>query len=190
MKAVRNNTNARPGFTLIELLIVMLIIAILMSLLLSAYSKVIDLGNSTRNMGEIKQLETALVNFTATYTQVPGPPPSRIKLCSLLSQYDMTQALDRDSVVYLRAMFPGIEKGTPWTSTGIDWTGCGGTLPVTLEGDQCLVFFLGGIPISGSTPGCAGFYSDNTNPALLTGTGRSSPGLRIQVGAVGFDSRQ
>ena len=57
----------------------------------------------------------------------------------------------------------------------IDWSGGLGMPPpdasglsyVVLEGDQCLVFFLGGIPTTGdgSTPGALGFASSPGEPA-------------------------
>src|SRR5262249_25558652 len=50
----------------------------------------------------------------------------------------------------------------------IDWNGDGKySDPVTLEGDQCLVFFLGGIPKQGTEPGCLGFSSNRLDPAKI-----------------------
>src|SRR5262249_1485200 len=54
------------------------------------------------------------------------------------------------------------EAMTTWDTTGIDWLP-GQPGPVTLEGHQCLVFFLGGIPVNGV---CTGFSSNPANPAL------------------------
>src|SRR6185295_14622199 len=65
---------------------------------------------------------------------------------------------------------------TRWTDPGnttfIDWSGgltswADGRF-IDLEGDQCLVFFLGGIPQGyPNPPGVLGFSNSPTNPALL-----------------------
>src|SRR5204863_6808997 len=59
----------------------------------------------------------------------------------------------------------------------IDWNGDGKySPPVTLEGHQCLVFFLGGIPKQGAEPGCLGFSTDPLDPAKLSQVdGRKAP---------------
>src|SRR5262245_19033509 len=62
-----------------------------------------------------------------------------------------------------------------WATGGIDWNGNGGIdAPngggdVILEGDQCLVFFLGGIPDNlSAVPNCRGFSTNPANPAAAT----------------------
>ena len=74
-----------------------------------------------------------------------------------------------------------------WASVGIHWNGNAsfGGVPagfvqgqdapgaVTLEGDQCLVFFLGGIP--GTGPSCLGFAADPKNPANPSSADRIGP---------------
>jgi hypothetical protein len=70
-----------------------------------------------------------------------------------------------------------------WATTGIDWNGNGiidgppplagmdGPGAITLEGDQCLVFFLGGIPVlpgGGASAQCLGFSTNPQNPASPT----------------------
>ena len=112
-------------------------------------------------------------------------PLSRIRLCNNLSQYNLSQpGLDQDSVNFLTAMFPGIANpGGPWSQGQLDWTGgqTSTTLPITLEGDQCLVFFLGGMVVNNNgMPTCIGFskYTDangNPNPTYIPPAGTTDP---------------
>jgi hypothetical protein len=94
--------------------------------------------------------------------------------------YGSTQ-LEMDSLNYLMKCWPGLPSNSfsgsspyPNGSTpgvnGIDWNG-NGTIdagPVTLEGHQCLVFFLGGIPSNGVL---SGFSTNPRNPAMLIAGG-------------------
>src|SRR5262249_38105214 len=92
-------------------------------------------------------------------------PPSRIKLCSLESQYNTTQQLDVDSLAFMKHMFPRCD--TTWATTGINWLPNLNQSPngVTLEGEECLVFFLGGVQTNaGGTNGCLGFSTTPTSP--------------------------
>lgn len=163
---LRHSTRAgRGGFTLIEMLMVILIIVILAGLLSSAVVKAISKAREVRNRDNISQLASALENFKAKFGFYP---PSRIKLCKFYNQYNFSNPLDTDSVQTLTRMFPRIDI-LSWTSAGIDWDGTGNTgePPSILEGDQCLVFFLGGIPgrPAGLPPTVLGFSTSPANPA-------------------------
>jgi hypothetical protein len=105
--------------------------------------------------------------------------PSRIILCKYLGDYYTDPAmqnpksqLHQDSVVYLTAIFKGIKSA--WQSRGINWhqawtnVNKPGTAIEVLEGDQCLVFFLGGIEVN-QPNGCVGFSTDLANPDKLGG---------------------
>jgi prepilin-type N-terminal cleavage/methylation domain-containing protein len=136
----------RSGFTLIELLIVIAIIVILVALLLSgifyAYSRMKEAGA----VSEVKQLDASLQAFKAKYGIYPV---SRIRLCSNYAQYTNSPtpnanggvALDQASISFINRMWPNIGA---WSN--INWAGNGSNVDEILEGDQCLVFFLGGIP--------------------------------------------
>src|SRR5262245_36947772 len=117
---------------------------------------------------DLLQLQLALHNFRSRFFVYP---PSRIKL-SETGNYNPDDPLDRDSLAYLRQMWPDLqwEDGIDWNGNGkIDVPADGGD--VVLEGDQCLVFFLGGIPTA-NPPGCLGFSTNERNPAQPGGDRR------------------
>jgi prepilin-type N-terminal cleavage/methylation domain-containing protein len=179
MNLGKRSHGRRGGFTLIELLVVIGIIVILMALLVPAVMHFTTLGPVAVAQNDINQLNISVQNFCTTYNV--KFIPSQIKLCEKYNQYILSNQLDQDSVNYLTSLWPQLTaSGGPWTtiSAGIDWNGNGSTSdhPVTLEGDQCLVFFLGGIPIPGATPGVLGFSTNPRDPSLLSQTtGRKGP---------------
>jgi prepilin-type N-terminal cleavage/methylation domain-containing protein len=194
-----STTVQRPGFTLVELLVVIAIIAILAALLSSAVLKAMLEGPRLQTRSDLTQLSDALGTFNSKFS-LRYYPPSKLKLCSLKSLYDTTKQLDNDSIAYLQSMFP--RMADTWSGTinnsfgnknGIMWghdnTAVNG---VTLTGDQCLVFFLGGIQTTSSTPGCLGF-STNPNDPGAAGGDRIGPffdfkATRLVAGANGFFS--
>jgi prepilin-type N-terminal cleavage/methylation domain-containing protein len=174
------------GFTLVELLIVIAIISVLLSLVSSAVWKAVVTSNRVRNQQEISQLATAVENFKQKFGIYP---PSRIVLCEIYDFYFQgnkrgnppKSPLHADSIQFLQAIWPrinfdsvnkaGLGTGSRWT--GIDWNGDGKPTPgeMWLEGDQCLVFFLGGIPGIDPTTHkffCGGFSINSQNPAFQT----------------------
>jgi general secretion pathway protein G len=191
MKTPQTRPGTRRGFTLIELLIVIAIIGIILSLIGAAVVQAQRAGRRTQNRVEIGQLEVALDQFKQKFGAYP---PSRLRLCESLAYYDRTtivnasgqsvpnNQVDADSLQFLSLMFSHLD----W-SNGINWSGspsfpnppppgpgmdgtpgnpCGA---ITLEGDQCLVFCLGGIPNTTSTPvSCLGFSSNPSNPSIPT----------------------
>jgi hypothetical protein len=112
---------------------------------------------------EIHRLSSAIAafkeNFNVSYV------PSQLMLCEN-GEWPNTQ-LALDSQVFLQQMFG--KRFSP--STPIDWNQDGviSQEPFILTGDQCLVFFLGGLPARGATPRCQGFSSNPTNPATPGG---------------------
>ncbi len=169
----------RSAFTLIELLIVITIILILIGLLAAAVLKVLAKGAEATVQSELNAFATSIGAFQQEF----GPKyiPSRLLLCEdgNYAAYNNTpfQQLATDSQQYLQQMF-GSRFAV--TTTQIDWnqdgkiypTKNGTTLnpPMILEGQHCLVFFLGGIPqptqtgVFGSPGTCLGFINNPTNP--------------------------
>src|SRR5262245_9180940 len=130
----------RDAFTLIELLVVMAIIAILVSLLTAAVVRALIKAEEVRTQNEISQLHEAVINFQTKMGV--SYFPSRIRLLDS-GAYDLSlnasslpnNQLDYDSFNYLKQVWPRIQFPIDWNNNGV-------TDDVTLEGDQCLVFFL------------------------------------------------
>jgi hypothetical protein len=122
---------------------------------------------------EMRQLDAAMQAFKAMYGVYP---PSKIKLCSNCKDYG-AEPLDQASIMALSRLWPniGMFQDIAWAGDGPPVQG------EILEGDQCLVFFLGGIPDSAAKePACLGFARNGKNPAQL-GDARVGPFF-------GFDS--
>lgn len=174
----------RAGFTLIELLIVIAIIALIAALTIGAVMRTTATANEAGDVADIKSLEEAVGKFYARYQCFP---PDMVKLCHYLGDYNMTNQLDAESVAILQRIWPQIFKLAVSSSspapynTPIPWAGYNiaysppwpappwpvkqlpqhpitGQNCVVLQGDQCLVFFLGG-PM-----GTRGFTDSTTLP--------------------------
>jgi prepilin-type N-terminal cleavage/methylation domain-containing protein len=174
MKLARKHlTRRRVGFTLIELMVVIIIILILIGLVSGAVMKALKKGPQVVNKNTITQLSDAVGAFQTKYN-VPYVP-SRIILCERFADYAAlpaaVQPLAQDSIEYLTRVWPRLNTPNgPWFTAFVNWDGSTDPVgnptyspPVILEGDQCLVFFLGGIPSTGGpVPSVQGF---STNPA-------------------------
>ena len=97
-----------------------------------------------------------------------------VRLFARANQDNVTNLTHRDSIRAISTMFPNIQWIDPTTPANpvIDWTGNKNpkafpTAGILLEGDQCLVFFLGGIPGPGGS--VSGFSKNQSNPALPDG---------------------
>ncbi len=164
MAFLPKRSRSRAGFTLIELLIVVAIIVVLVGLLLAGIFYAFTRMKQTQALADVNQLDASMKAFKAKYGRYP---PSRIHLCSNYSSYGNTQ-LDIDSKNFLMSIWPGFGPAT-WSN--INWAGNGNTIDEILEGDQCLVFFLGGIPwdpTSVTLNGAGGFSVNPKNPAAIT----------------------
>lgn len=160
------HTTSRLAFTLIELLVVIAIIAVLVGLLSSAVMKALEVGIRVRVTTEIRQMDAACVAFKTRFGDFP---PSWIRLRrdgNYNLNVDMIgNPVDiRDFMSYriLNQFWPRLKFPVNWNG---DQNAPAGSV-WELEGDQCLVYFLGGIPYQqGSVIGCLGFSTDPTNPA-------------------------
>lgn len=173
---------ARRGFTLIELLVVISIIAVLMGLLMSGVMAVLQAKDRTGNQFDVGKLDQSmnvalqkygqgktlpgylvLYNNTEFYRDPSKLPPAEVK--------DAER-----SKAALQRMFGSrfITSGGP-----VNWDGTGGTgvaNKVTLEGQQCLVFYLGGVAdTSAGAPRMTGFSENPLNPLDTAAKGRIGP---------------
>jgi len=123
---------------------------------------------SLRTQNDITQLSNALQNFKQKYGLYP---PSYIILGSTRKIIEEAPAVQdgdgKTSLAYLEQIWPRLD----WSGNSgeLNWGGEQGEGPFGphyLEGDQCLVFFLGGIT---SEKGCQGFSTNPKNPTLTGG---------------------
>jgi general secretion pathway protein G len=186
MRLRSKRCRGRQGFTLVELLVVITIIMILAAMLLAAGFKVYGQRKIVQARTEMTQLSAAVDSFKRQFKV--DYLPSRIHL-SETCNYNLAinpstgqpvNQLDFDSVQFLKRMFPLMDL-TPGNQ--YDWNGDGvieagpATKPqpngeYVLEGDQCLVFFLGGIPsVPNPNGGCQGFSTNPRAPTFLAVVG-------------------
>lgn len=210
---MRVRRRERRGFTLVELLMVILIVSVLMSLLLVGISSATLRAKETGNKHDITQLETALQAFYQKYNFYP---PSRLNLYESNSDFPAAASatqLDNDSMWYLLKIAPRLmdpsspymqapAAGTSDNRLFLDWNGNGvydkpatpGTPAFTLEGDQCLAFFLGGIPtgLGTSAPGTLGFCTNPFNPVydLVVSSAVGTPVMGDRVNFYEFQSNR
>jgi prepilin-type N-terminal cleavage/methylation domain-containing protein len=175
-------SEVRGGFTLIELLMVLVIIGILLALLLPAINGAMKTARNTAVSSEIGLLAQALASFKSTYGDYP---PSRVYLSenglfpvgdtTSLGTGDITKgALAQRSLIALRKFFPRVVFSTSVIPSQItatffyDFNGNGtNDGDYILQGDQCLVFFLGGVPsldTASQTYAMTGFAKNPVNP--------------------------
>ena len=168
----------RAAFTLVELMLAVAIMLVLAAILVAAVYKVLGTTKQVTTAQDIRELQLALESFKGQYGFYP---PSRLKLCAKQSEYGTTQ-LDVDSQAWLTRMFPKITdpNNSPWVNAAvspgwIQWDGQYGNppssppvepSPVILEGDQCLTFFLGGIPTPLNPPTLGASYNASQTYAL------------------------
>lgn len=164
MTGRRSRRGQRAAFTLIELLVVIAIIAVLVSLSAAGVMKILNKIPEVQTRTDISMMDASLGNMMGDFG-LDNPPPS-----TLILREDMSYPAGDPSGNFLRKMF-GRNLGT---AGAIDWNGNGKLDgPHILEGEQCLIFYLGGIPsIASGTPQCLGFSTNNQNPAAVGGARR------------------
>jgi type II secretory pathway pseudopilin PulG len=143
-------TRRRGAFTLIELIIVIGIIVLLAGLLLQAVMKARQAGERTEVKHDISQLEAAIKNFQATYdvkyfpsgfilTSDYAQPPGNPQIAAALQE-----SAQYYSKVWPKAFIPGQPGKTP-LPPNLPSAAPNATLTIAMDGNQAMVFFLGGI---------------------------------------------
>ena len=171
MTRFRSRKTSRSAFTLIELLVVIAIIAILVSLSAAAVMKVLGKIPEIQTRTDISEMDVSLATFMSDY-QLSDPPPSYLILredMSYPAHYGDpgTGPIELQSYQFLRRVFGKSLGPTDWNLNGkIDVN-----VAFPLQGQQCLVFYLGGVQtVATGTPQCLGFSTNNVNPAQVGGS--------------------
>lgn len=175
-----SSVQKRNAFTLVELLVVIAIIAILMALTVGVMSKVYVYLDEVKVVTEVNRMSESCQLFKTTFGR---HPPARIILCETGSAYStlisgggVQGQLAAYSAEYLSNIFPGIS----FTGNTFDWNGDGAIAGNwVLEGEECLVYFLGGMRSNLGVP--VGFNTDKTRPTLITSGARLGPFFQFEI---------
>lgn len=164
----------KGGFTLIELLVAISIVALLVGLLLTGVQSARSSVQTAQVAHEIRNLETALTQFHAEFGMYP---PSSITLYGTSAGWSG----DIRSRTIISKLWPQYNFNQPLPAPY-------GTGSVSLNGAQCLVFFLSGFydreVDNDGNPLNRGFRGFSKNPLIPfspEGDNRIGPFLELQL---------
>jgi prepilin-type N-terminal cleavage/methylation domain-containing protein len=189
----RTAGHGRSGFTLVEVLVVIAIIAVLISLLLPAIFSVRKKGEEVKNRHNISQISTSIQAFCSKNNI--DYIPSRIVLRND-GNYTAGDPFEMASFAYLKQLWPrlqfpvytanAVQTTDPRYSLGWcpDDPSASLTSRYELEGDQVVVFFLGGMQVLRS---CQGFGVNKVNPtAISNGVKTDPPSMEFPIEALSY----
>lgn len=169
-KPVHIGTHLHNAFTLVELLIVVIIIALLIALLAPALATAMRAAREASVQSEMTIISQALVSYKNTNGVYP---PSRVVLIESGIYFPSSgppHPLASRTVAYLRRIWPKAAFPPP-PGVFYDFNGNGvqDTAPTVIQGTECLVWFLSGLPYqapaqAGSGWNTVGFAKDLRNP--------------------------
>lgn len=147
----RRHPRHPAGFTLVELLIVITIVVILLALLLPAVHKIRVIGQETEARNEISQMSNAATTFKNDWAQCP-PSLFRLPTRPVSTNPNAAErALEDASFAFLKQRYNRWPAASDLDMAGnINWANhqgmSGYQLPTGqyLQGNQCMVLFLGG----------------------------------------------
>ena len=193
----RRKSPSRAGFTLVELLVVIVIIATLIAILLPAIRGAYRKAQEAQVGAELNNLATALASFKTAYGDYP---PSRIVLCEAgYNNSGLTAAqlsapagplspsgndtditlgqLIQRSRLYLRRFWPRVDFDNGSIPFNFNNNGSSSEV-LTINGSECLTFFLGGMPLQDGNGGygMTGFSKLPLNPFLPPNPASSTTG--------------
>lgn len=153
----------RHAFTLVELMIVLVIIGILAALILPAVQSARVTARIAQVSAELRSIEASITEFKVRFKK---NPPSSVVIHEDPTSW-ANDALNRRTIQGLWPQFN--------FSLSRDINGDGDTSDsLTLEGSECLVFFLGGM-IDGQSGAFRGFSKNAANPLAIDNGTRDGP---------------
>lgn len=167
--------SARAAFSLVELLMVIAILGILAALILPAVNNARLTAQYAEVNADMQKIGTAI---TAFKTRFGIEPPSSITICENPANW-ASQAVSRRLI---KQIWPQFDFTLSREFDG-DASGSSGyqSENITLDGRECLVFFLGGM-VDSSSGALRGFSKNPANPFVIDNGTRDGPFLEIDGG--------
>jgi len=168
---IQSQHGKQTAFTLVEIMIVLVIVAILAALILPAVQNAMVTARISQVSSEFQSISASITEFK---TRFKTEPPSSIRLHEAPSGTATTPPTNWATDALSRRTIKGIWPQFDF-SVSRDINGDGDlTDTFTLEGSECLVFFLGGM-VDGSSGAFRGFSKNPANPLAIDNGTRDGP---------------